>query len=155
MQITNLRLFLICITLGFIQIIINNTTDAYIDSIGALIIILLFNENYSIKTLIIMSLFADLIGAWYLGSHLFAAVMVSFLIKPLMNFYNMCASLQKMVIIILMYAILFLILIILGLVYNNWVFNLKGYLLDSFVIVPIAFIVANLLKSPKVSLFND
>lgn len=156
MQISNLRMFILCVVCGFIQIVINNTTGFYVDIIGALMVVLLFNPNYSLKSLILLALFADLIGIWYLGSHLVAGILLSFLVKTIMNFYNMCAILQKTIIMIIAYSCLYLILFVLGVIYNNWLFEIKSYALDAFIIMPLVFYTANALKSPiKSSLFND
>jgi hypothetical protein len=76
--VNNLRFVLLCTVLIFLQFIINNFTIFYIDIIAILLISLLLRGNLIWVQLITISFIGDLIGHWYLGSHLLTVVLLSY-----------------------------------------------------------------------------
>jgi rod shape-determining protein MreD len=58
---------------------------------------LLLDGLCSNRFLLVASLLADLLGHWYLGTHLLAITLVSFPAKGLVNFYRVSNFLQKIV----------------------------------------------------------
>lgn len=97
MQIKYLNLAILIIIILTLQIIINNTTTLYIDSLTLVLIILLLEGSCSNRLLLVVCLLADLLGHWYLGTHLLVLTVLSFPTKGLINFYRVSNILQKIV----------------------------------------------------------
>jgi cell shape-determining protein MreD len=102
-----------------VQIILNSSTSLYLDLMGALIIILLLTNNYNFKSLIILTFLADLIGHWYLGTHLFAAICMTFLTGYVTNFFNISTLLKKNIILAVFYTLFLLIIALIDLGLHN------------------------------------
>ena len=77
MILKNLRLIIFVLILLVIQFLINNLSIFYVDLLGIILITLLIEGKSSWLALVLLSLIADLFGHWYLGSHLFAIVILS------------------------------------------------------------------------------
>lgn len=143
MLITNLRFTLYSLLLMTIQIMINNFTPIYVDLLGVFLVIILLNGEFAWRQLIILSLIADLIGHWYLGTHLCATLMVSFLIQPLVNFYLVCTMLQRIIFIEIFYILSALVIILIELIAKQYQVNLQNYLVQLIVIVPLTSLLVN------------
>jgi hypothetical protein len=102
-----------------VQIVLNSCTSLYLDLMGALIIILLLTNNYNFKSLIILTFLADLIGHWYLGTHLFAAICMIFLTGYVTNFFNISTFLKKSIILAVFYTLFLLIIALIDLGLHN------------------------------------
>lgn len=137
MIIDKFKLSVAIILFALFQIIINVSTTFYIDCIGIILTILLFIDDVSIFSIVIISLIADLIGQWYIGSHLFAIIFCSFFTKSFINFYKMTNPGNKYFIIILFYSFLSGILTIISYVSHNFGFSIYNYLLDIIAIIPL------------------
>ena len=134
---SNIRLNVFILFLAICQIIINNSTCIYVDCLGVVLVILLFNNIISFKSIILLSIVADLIGFWYLGSHLFATIIISFLTGSLVNFYNMSSQLQKRMIVCIFYAILVIITTFIGIITHNSFVNWLNLLVEIFIVCPV------------------
>ena len=96
MQINSIRFILFIIGIAIIQQIVNNSTTIYIDCVGLVLVALLItNTECYFRFLIILSIFADLIGHWYFGTHLLAVILISFISNYIVDFYKICNNLQK------------------------------------------------------------
>ena len=145
MQINNnLRLVILVLILAFIQIVINAGGIIYIDCVGAVLIAILVNGNYPLKTLMLCALFADLIGHWYLGTHLLAAILIGFLIAPLINFYRMSNLIQRNILNCIFYAILLGIVTLVGVLTHNVIFKWSNFFINVFIVCPIVLSLFNL-----------
>ncbi len=139
MRIDNLRLAIFIFIGPILEIIINNTTILYIDIFGIILVIILVNEIYTMGSLIFISLLADLIGHWYLGSHLLSLVLISFTTSRFINFYKMCTFMQKNFITILYYSVSVCFLVAIGAITRTLHFSLLSYLLEIIFLLPIIF----------------
>lgn len=137
MIIDNFKLSIAIVIFALFQITLNVSTTFYIDCIGIILVILLFIDNISILSIVIISLIADLIGQWYIGSHLFAIIFCSFFNKTFINFYKMTNPGNKYFIIILFYSLLSGILTIISYISHNFGFSIYNYLLDIIAIIPL------------------
>ena len=125
------------IILAIIQLSINNTTIFYVDLLGALTVILLLSDNYTFNSLLIITIFSDLIGHWYIGTHLFAAVLLTFLLSVITNFFSISSFLHKIMILMFFYTIFLLIILGIDLLTHNVVIHWSSFILEIVVFAPI------------------
>ncbi|MFN7094620.1 MAG: hypothetical protein ACK4M7_04575 [Burkholderiales bacterium] len=137
MQINQLRLFILSLGLAILQLIINATTIFYLDCLAVILVILLINGKYSIRLLVVLALIADLIGHWYLGTHLFACITLSFLSRYCVNFYRMCNPFQKVIMVGLFYSLFRAIMFCIGLITHNSHFAWLNYSLEIIGLAPL------------------
>ena len=138
MQINLFRFILFILIITTIQQIVNSSTPLYIDCIGLVLVILLItNTEYHIRFLIILSIFADLVGHWYFGTHLLAITILSFISKYVVDFYKICNNLQKTIICGVFYAILLLIIGASGVITHNSYFSWISFTFEIFIVTPI------------------
>ncbi|MBP9743381.1 MAG: hypothetical protein KBD37_08485 [Burkholderiales bacterium] len=145
MQRNNIRFILLILCLSTLQIIINNSTKLYIDCLSVVLVIMLFSSAFSLGIVVLLALLADLIGHWYLGSHLFAVLILSFLTTPLVNFYRISSYLQMNVTICIFYAILTGIIALIGLSTHNLFISWYDFTIDTFILCPLVLALFNLL----------
>lgn len=126
-----------------VQILINTSTNLYLDLMGIVIIILLLHNNYSLRSLIIITLVADIIGHWYLGTHLFAAIFITFLSGHMANFFNLSTFLKKSIIISFFYTIFSLIILLIDLCLHNQGIHPIDMVIEIFIFVPIILKILN------------
>ena len=123
-MITNsFRLILFCVLLTFVQFLFNNLTIFYVDLFAIVLISLLLNGGYSWGQLVALSLFADLVGHWFLGTHLLAITILSLFSNRFINFYRLCnwfqRSLFSSIFYLMMSCIIFLVELATGKIYNT------------------------------------
>lgn len=139
MQQSNLKLAILIIALSIFQVIINNSTILYIDCLSVILVALLFNKNLPLRLIIGISLFADLMGHWYLGSHLFGAILLSFLSQRMVIFFSLSSKFQQCFIISIFYAMLTGVLTTIGLLTHNTFINWLNFSIEIFVLCPVIF----------------
>jgi hypothetical protein len=144
MKSNHLKFTVLIIFFALIQILINNISTIYIDWLGVVLVFLLFINVFSFSLIILIALIADLIGHWYLGTHLLAIILLSFIISPLLNFYKMSNEFQKYFILCVFYALLSLIIFIIGLITKNSFIGLNSFLIEESILVPLTLILFNL-----------
>ena len=132
-----MKLLILIFGLMLFQLIINNLTVLYLDCLSVILVILLFRKNSYLKLIIFIAFFTDLMGHWYLGSHLFAAILLSFLSQRLVITYSLGSSLQKVAMISIFYAMLSGILILIGLLTHNSFINWIDFSVEVFVLCPV------------------
>lgn len=117
----NISLICITIILAIIQVSINNLNLFYLDLIAILLsIMLFFNFTQSIVTKIIaVSIFADLFSCFFLGTHLFATIMLSFFSHRMIKFYNILTNNQKIFFIAIFYCLIIGILCLVQFINNK------------------------------------
>lgn len=145
MQRNSIRFGLLILCLIIFQIIINNSTPLYIDCLSVVLVIMLFSSAFSFGTVVLLALLADLIGHWYLGSHLFAIIVLSFLTRPLVNFYRISSYLQMNVTICIFYALVTGIITLIGLGTHNLFISWYDFTIDTFILCPLILALFNLL----------
>lgn len=133
----NIKFIFLVILLSVFQVTINNSTGLYIDCLSVAIIILLFSNVFSFIVVVLLSLLADLLGHWYLGSHLFVAVALSFLSVPLINYYRLSGYVQMSVIVCIFYALLTAVITLIGFVTHNLFINWLGFVVEIFILCPV------------------
>ena len=138
-----LILFIILILL---EVYINNISKVYIDIMGVVLLIYVINFNLSIKNIVIISLIADLIGFWYLGTHLIAIITVSILSDKLANYFNLLNTFQKIIFMYIIYALMALIILIIGKVIHNYFINMPGFFIELILIPFLYFLIDTLRK---------
>lgn len=137
MILRNLRLILFVLSLLITQFLINNLSIFYVDLLGVVLIITLMENKSSWLMLVILSLVADLFGHWYLGSHLFAILMLSTFSVRMSRFYLLCGWINRNVIanffFILMSGVIYLIDISLGKTFTS----LSSIVLELVLLMPL------------------
>jgi hypothetical protein len=113
------RLIILLLLITLVQVLVNNSKFIYIDCIGIILMALIIHDINSLRLMILLGIFADLIGYWYLGSHLFAILIVSFFIKPMTNFFAMCGILEKTLFFSIFYIMFIMILITISIITHN------------------------------------
>ena len=140
---------LIALTLIFImlQIIINAFAKIYIDLLGVLLIVLLVNQLYVYRQLIVIAFLADLIGHWYLGTHLFAVILISFLTDKNYNFYKMSNAIQKNISIIIFYSLFSIIIGSISILTHNIRIDMLSFCIEALILCPCVFLIIHKLFS--------
>jgi hypothetical protein len=138
-----IKLYLLIIVLSITQILINSSSKIYLDIMGILLIILLTNRAILFYQLILFSIIADLIGKWYLGTHLFSIILLSLISNKYFNFYNMLSYTNKNILVII-YAILQCVIIsLIGVATNSSSFNLLNQLIELIIVCPCVLLLVN------------
>jgi cell shape-determining protein MreD len=146
MRISKLKLSILIIFISCLQLLINSQTSLYLDCIGIVLVLLLISDSYSLKMLIILSFYADLIGHWYLGSHLFATLLLSFLTGAIVRFFYMCSTLQKISILVFFYTLFVVIITAINLITHNFSTDSVSFLVEAIILCPIIFILFSYTK---------
>ncbi len=157
MIISSLRLVLFCILLTVIQFAINNFTIFYVDIFAILLVAILMRGNVAWAQLISLSIYADLVGHWYLGSHLLAITIVSIVSPKFVNFYRMCSFFQRNIILSMFYLVMTAIIFIVELATGKVFTSKLSLVLELLVILPVIQVLLNnfIFKRPTEYLFND
>ncbi len=137
MKNNNPQFYLYIIFLAVIQIIINNTFPLYVDLLGVTVVILILCGNYTLITLFFISILADLIGHWYLGTHLIAAICLSFMPKSTTNYFNISTFFHKSVTLMFMSSAFLLLIFCIDLILHNAVINITSLFLEVIIIAPL------------------
>ncbi len=145
MQVNKFRFtgVMLILTLTLIQYLINQNTTLYLDIIGVLSISVMLTNNYSLTTLTIVSLFADLIGRWYLGTHLLAGLVTSLFTGYFINFYSICNIFQKSFFASIFYLIMLLVISLIGYITNNITVHFVSFIINVIFICPITIYIVN------------
>lgn len=141
----NFRLILFVIILTILELLINSSTKFYVDLLGIFLIIVLLRGHYSFKLILTLAIIADLIGHWYLGSHLLAIMLISFLSDQVINFFHMNNLWNKIVTAEVFYFILVGLLLLLGMLTHNTGFHWQNYFCEVVLVLPIILIIFNYL----------
>ena len=134
---SNFKLFSLIFVLFVFQLIFNSLTLFYTDSLGIILVILLFRKYVHLRLIIFLALFADLMGHWYLGSHLFAVILLSFLSQRLIVMYYLAGPLQKVAMVSVFYSMLALILMLIGSLMHNISINWANFGIDVLIFCPV------------------
>lgn len=154
---SNLRLALFCILLVITQFAINNFTVLYVDLFALVLISIVLRSNIAWPQLIILSLIADLVGHWFLGTHLLAITIVSLFSGKFVNFYRMCSWFQRLIIssmfFLLLTAIIYLVELITGRVFPLTI----SLLIEILLLLPLVELLLNKLVFKRSSefIFHD
>jgi hypothetical protein len=157
MTINNFKLSVLCAFLIIVQFLINNLTIIYVDLLTIVPIILLLSGRYNWLQLIILSIIADLIGHWYLGSHLLAITILSLFSNGFANFYKICNAFQRTVLAGLFFLFSGLIVYIVSIATERAYLSGWGFVTALFVALPIVQYLMNrwILASSSDFLFYD
>lgn len=139
------------------QFAINNLTIFYVDLFAIVLVSMLMRGNISWPQLILLSLFADLVGHWYLGSHLLATVILSLFSSKFVNFYRMCSWFQRNIISSMFFIAMAFIIYIVELVTGKVFTSKIGFVLELLVLLPLVQALLNkvVFKRPEEYIFND
>ncbi len=118
------------------QLIINSTTIFYVDCLGIVLVVLLFVNICSYRVIVLISLLADIFGHWYIGSHLFAIIIVGIFVRFIFNYFKVTNYFQANIIIMIFFSIFQGIISLLDLLIHNLNFSLHSYLLELIIICP-------------------
>lgn len=139
----HIKLYLFILAIIIAQTIINSSTYIYVDILGILLIILLSTKTSAFYQLILISIIADLIGRWYLGTHLFSITIISIFTNRYYNFYKIINYINKNIYIIICNLLLFTIMGLIGLITNNVSLKYFDLLIELLIICPILFFITN------------
>lgn len=138
MKTNNFRLPLYIIIIAIIQLMINtNSSKLYLDLLGLVIVIIILSNNYTFKSLIIISIIADLIGHWYLGTHLIAAISLTFISTSTTNFFNISTFLHKCIMLMFFTAIFLLVMLVIDLVVHNTIISPISFIIEVAICAPL------------------
>lgn len=144
------KLYFLTILLILAQLFINSTSVIYVDILGVFLIVLLINKFCLFRQLIILAMVADLIGRWYLGTHLFAIILISFFSDRYYNFYKLSGSAQKIISIMIFTIIEFMLNTLIGLLTNSVKIDFFSIATEIIILCPLIFLItAKLLKTPS------
>jgi cell shape-determining protein MreD len=155
MELNKIRLSLFMVILLVVQLFIDNVTPVYLDCFGVLLVILIAYNIFSIRAIIILSVISDLIGHWYIGTHLFACVFTSFLTGYLANYYKMTNSFQRYILLIIYYSLFCGLIFAINLLFRRSGSNIVSYLAYVIEIVLILPIIRSIVKRFLVSSTTD
>ncbi|MCE2706078.1 MAG: hypothetical protein LW807_03290 [Proteobacteria bacterium] len=152
-----IKLIVLTLFLSIVQLLINSSSIIYADLLGVFLVVLLVNQFCLYRQLIIIAFFADIVGHWYLGTHLFALITISFLADKYFNFYKISNIFQKIISIIVFYSLFNGVITIIGLLTHNIRVDTLSFIIEIIVLCPIMFaIVGKILGLSTVdTLFND
>ncbi|MDD3265632.1 MAG: hypothetical protein PHC75_00450 [Burkholderiales bacterium] len=153
----NLKYLIMLLAAVFTQFMVNNFTIFYVDIFGAVLVIALLLGSYSWLFLICLSLLADLLSHWYLGTHLIGMVLISIMSDKIVNFYRISNPLNKFVIAVFYYLLLFFIIVLIGFITKKVFFSVTSLLFQIFVVLPIVQLIVHALakKNKSNSLFYE
>lgn len=138
-----LKLFMLCLIIIATQLIINSISPIYVDILGMFLVILLMNQISSYQQLFILTFIADIIGHWYLGTHLFSLILISFITEKYYNFYKMSNILQKNISIMLFFSLFNGIICLIGLLSHNLKIDILGFAFEIILFCPLLFFIVN------------
>ena len=137
MTANNLRLALFGICLIITQFFVNNFTIFYVDLFAILLVSILMLGSFSWGMLIILSIVADVIGHWALGSHLLAIILLSIFSGRFVNFYGMFGFFQRTIVTALFFLALIIISYIIELLTGKVFTSVRSILLEIFILLPL------------------
>ena len=137
MKINKIKISSLVIFLVFLELFTNNVTPLYVDVLGVLLVIWLVNDSYSLHGLVVLSLLADLIGNWYLGSHLIIILLLSFITANVTHFYRICGFWQKNILLIFFYSLFCVALVVLSFITGRYNFNWINYICELVIYIPL------------------
>ena len=138
-----LKLYLISFFLVILEISINSFALIYVDMVGVFLVILLVNKFCVFRQLIIISIMADLIGQWYLGTHLFTLILISFMSDKYYNFYKLSNFFQKNLFILICTTIQFFTISIIGIIAHHAKIDFLGFFTDFAIFCPTIFLITD------------
>lgn len=143
MILRNLRLILFVLSLLITQFLINNLSIFYVDLLGIILIITLIENKSSWLTLVILSIIADLFGHWYLGSHLFAILLLSGLSARMSRFYLLCGWVNRTMIANFFFLLMGLVIYLLDILLGKTFTSLPSIALELFFLMPLVQFIFN------------
>lgn len=144
MQIKYFNLSILTIVILILQLIINNITILYIDCLTLLLVGFLLEGLFLVRLIFIIGLSADLFGHWYLGTHLLAITLISFLVKGLVNFYRVSNILQKVVLNGLFSLLVYIIIGLIDMLFHKSSINWLDILIEIVILNPIILFLSNI-----------
>lgn len=153
----NLKYSILLLIMVFIQFMVNNFTIFYVDIFGAILVVAILLGSFSWIFLICLSLLADFLSHWYLGTHLIGLVLVSMMSNKIINFYRISNPLNKFMIAMFYYLVLCFIILIIDFVTRRMFFSASSLLFQIFIVLPIVQLIVHVLakKNRSDSLFYD
>ena len=137
MIVNNIKLSLVLFVLLIIQFITNNVSSYYVDLIGMLLIFLTLYGSYNFLYIIGISLVAELFGYWYIGEHLIAIVILSFIATKISRLFSICNWIQKLIVIESFFCVMSLIIFAINKIFNAHSDYLLSFLIQIFIFIPI------------------
>lgn len=128
------------ISLIILQLFINIFIPDKIDLLGILSLIILINRYTSYPKLFILSIIADLIGPYYIGTHFLSLLIISFISDRYYNFYKILTHFQKNIVIITFILLFELIINIVRIITNN-TSNYINSIIFSIIVLPFIYII--------------
>jgi cell shape-determining protein MreD len=134
--------YITIILLILLQLLINVLMPDKIDLLGVFLLIILVNKYSNYTKIIILSIIADLIGPYHIGTHLISLLIISFISDRYYNFYKILTHLQKNIILITFILLFQLIINIVRFITNN-TSNYIYSTIFSLIILPFIYIITN------------
>lgn len=151
MIINKLSFILLCVVLIVVQFVINNFTIFYVDMIAIILVSLLLRGNLVWLQLIVLSFIGDLIGHWFLGSHLLAVVLISYFTSKVANFYRMCGWFPKTLISMFYLALFYLVIYLVELSTRRVFTSIDSLIVQLLILLPIVQFALNRFNTRKPS----
>ena len=147
MILKNLRLIIFVLILLVIQFLINNLSIFFFFLLGIILITLLIEGKSSWLALVLLSLVADLFGHWYLGSHLFAIVILSVFSVRVNRFYQLCGWVNRSFIANFFFLLMSLVIYLIDILLAKTFTSLYSITLELVLLMPLVqFILTHLVN---------
>ncbi len=137
MQINNFKFIIFIVITIIIQVVISIFSNIAIDLLGIILVILFLYGVNSLRASLILTIISDLFSHWYLGSHLFAIILLSFMTEKLINHFRISYHVQKLLLLIIFYSIFTAFIILINSIFHNYTFNLLEYSINVIIMCPI------------------
>ena len=134
--------YITIISLIILQLCINIFIPNKIDLLGIFLLIILINSYTNYPKLFILSIIADSIGPYYIGTHFLSLLIISFISDRYYNFYKILTHFQKNIILIIFILIFELIINIVRIITNNNS-NYISSSIFSIIVLPFIYIIIN------------
>lgn len=136
--------YITIIILIILQLILSIFIPDKIDLLGIFLLIILVNKYNNYTKIFILSIIADIIGPYYIGTHFLSLLIISFISDRYYNFYKILTHLQKNIILITFILLFELIINIVRLITNN-TSNYIYSTIFNLIILPFIYIITNII----------
>lgn len=141
-KIYHIKLYTLIIVFTIFEAAINSSSILYIDLVGIFVLSLLVNKMCLFRQLILFSIIADLTGRWYLGTHLFTLILISFFSDRYHAFYKLSNISQKNIFFIMCAIIQSTFIALIGIITNNFKVDIISFATEILVICPLVFMIS-------------
>jgi membrane protein YqaA with SNARE-associated domain len=138
-QSSKLQFYVLLSLLLIVQVLINSMTNWSIDIFGSIIIVLALTDD-ALLVITLIAAIADLLGHWYLGTHLLSILVIGAVFEYIRQFFVICSFMQRLSLVTLCFISFSIVECIIDVVSHGMRINLYSYIINIFVICPLVFL---------------